>query len=708
MAEKRVSVRLGATGGNQVRGELRGVGEAGKQGMSTVDRETERANRRLAQFAKAAGAAAAAVAGAFVAAGGAMIRSGLQTIDAQAKLAASLQTTVQSVQVLSRAGDLAGVSLGEIEQATAQLTRRLSEVASGGGTQAARALDRLRLSGAQLQALPLDERLAAIQQALEENVPAAERAAVAADLFGQRAALAFTRIDTATLRQAAADIEDFGVGVSQLDAAQVERTNDAISRLGLVWTGLSNQLTVAAAPALEGVADALAAVARGLPAVIDGLQGVALGAAVLASTRLPALVAGLATATTGLRLLSGAATAARVALALLGGPLGIAVGLATAAAGAFVLMRDRGDDLDMTLYALRDSEAALNTAIRENVEAAPAAAQKVIERATALREQALAARDAARSELALVRARMERANDPFMFPDRVQDAVISAREAHLARAEQALAEANAAADRALRSVTGSVSEQMTEAVESVLRLEVGTDAVTEAVKRAGATVKVEVPEMREQFDALAPAVEAGASEMERGVERAMDAAGDAIARFAATGKADVKSLVSSVIADFARIQIRQSITGPLSAALSAAVGGALGGGGGGFSDGGFSARGLYHSGGLVGAPAATRVVPDAIFAGARRMHRGGMAGFLAPDEVPAILQRGERVLSRSQVARGEGASVLRVELSSDLRAEMLETQGAVAVDVVEGRLGRFARGPEFAASMQRARSRRAA
>jgi hypothetical protein len=44
------------------------------------------------------------------------------------------------------------------------------------------------------------------------------------------------------------------------------------------------------------------------------------------------------------------------------------------------------------------------------------------------------------------------------------------------------------------------------------------------------------------------------------------------------------------------------------------------------------------------------------FAGAPRLHAGGMVG-LRPDEVPAILQRGERVLSRREVAetqRGGG------------------------------------------------------
>ena len=52
------------------------------------------------------------------------------------------------------------------------------------------------------------------------------------------------------------------------------------------------------------------------------------------------------------------------------------------------------------------------------------------------------------------------------------------------------------------------------------------------------------------------------------------------------------------------------------------------------------------------------MVPAAAFAAAPRMHSGGTLGLrhtsgfagLRPDEVPAILQRGERVLSRRETA----------------------------------------------------------
>lgn len=320
MAEKRVSVRLVAEGGRQVRAELEGVGAAGARGFGRLSREMDMANARVAAFARRATLAAAAATAALAAAGVAMIRSGLQTVDAQAKMAQSLGTTVASLQVLERAGDLAGVSMGQVEQATVQLTRRLSQAAAGAGP-AVDALDRLYLSAEELQRLPLDARIAAIQEALGQFVPEAERAAVASQLFGDRAALVFTRIDTATLRQATEDVLAFGVVVSEADADQIERTNDAISRLGLIWRGLSNQLAVAAAPALEAVANAMAAIANrtgplgiAIKALFDNLGRLTTYAATFAGIMAGRWVAGMAAAALSVRGLATALVLLRGAL----------------------------------------------------------------------------------------------------------------------------------------------------------------------------------------------------------------------------------------------------------------------------------------------------------------------------------------------------------------------------------------------------------
>ena len=333
MAEKRVSVRLAVVGGREVRAELQGIGDAGEQGMRRLSREMDAANTRVAAFYRRLQIAAAAAAAAFAAGAAAMIRSGLQVVDAQAKLAQSLGTTVESIQVLERAGELAGVSMSGIEQATKDLTRRLSQAAAGTGPAVA-ALERLGLSASALLALPLDERVGRINQAIEDFVPAAERAAVAGQLFGEEGSIAISRIDTATLRQATQDVRDFGVVVSKQDADQIERTNDAISRLGLIWRGLSNQLAVAAAPALEAVADALAAISRttgplgqAIRLLFDNIGRLASIAAAFAAFMAGRWVAGMVVAAASVRGLATALVFLRGALIRTGiGALVVAAG----------------------------------------------------------------------------------------------------------------------------------------------------------------------------------------------------------------------------------------------------------------------------------------------------------------------------------------------------------------------------------------------
>ena len=64
---------------------------------------------------------------------------------------------------------------------------------------------------------------------------------------------------------------------------------------------------------------------------------------------------------------------------------------------------------------------------------------------------------------------------------------------------------------------------------------------------------------------------------------------------------------------------------------------------------------LLHAGGVVGEPVRQhRVVPLTLFHGAPRFHQGG--GFLTRTEFPAILELGERVLTRRQQA-AVGAAV---------------------------------------------------
>jgi len=713
MTEKRVSVRLAAVGGRQVRAELEGVGEAGARGFGRLSREMELANTRLAAFARRARIAAAAAAGALAAAATAMIRSGLSTVDAQAKLAASLDTTVESIQVLERAGDLAGVSMGQIEQATAQLTRRLSQAAAGAGP-ATEALRRLRLSAGELQALPLDQRIALIQDRLAEFVPEAERAAVASQLFGDRAALVFTLIDTATLRQATQDVRDFGVVVSDQDARQIERTNDAISRLGLIWRGLSNQLAVAAAPALEAVANAMAAVARttgplgiAIRTLFDNLGRLVSIGATFAALMAGRWVAGLAAAALSVRGLATALVILRGALIRTGiGALIVGAGelvyqfsrLVTGAGGfgnALELMgnvaRAVWDGIKTTMGSLVDDFRALRADIEGiwtrlmaflagkwadflgmigptfNAVADRIGADFQIDWFGAQSWASMLDHAASNAGTMAERFRQRAADTRSGAFDGVREAVTALVEAVRETGEETEGALDAAAAGARR-----VAEALDDVETSAGRAgAAGREAGTQTATGAEEAVTGWQAVTAALADYAARAREIGA-DIGQALVGAFGAAETAVADFVRKGKLDFRDLVTSMIADLARLAARRFILGPLAGLLS----GVLGGAGGMFAS-------VLHAGGMVGTSGPGRMVPALAFANAPRMHSGGWVG-LKPDEVPAILQRGERVLSRREAAgysgRG-GAPSVNVTIMTRDAESFRQSRTQVASDI---------------------------
>ena len=765
MAEKRVSVRLVAVGGRQVRAELEGIGDAGTRGFGRLSSEMELANTRLGSFARKAGIALAAMTVAAAAAGVAMVRSGLETIGAQADMAASLKTTVQSLQVLTWAGELAGVSMGEIEQATKKLTTRLSEAAAGSGS-AVGALQRLHLTAVELQALPLDQRIVAIQEALNRFVPEAERAAVASDLFGDKAALAFLRIDPATLREAAQDVRDFGVAVSATDAAQIARTGDALDRLRLIGQGLTNRLTVAVAPALEALANGLGAAARAsgplgiaITALFDNLGRLATYAATFAGIMAGRWVAGLAAAAlsvrrlaTGLVILRGALIRTGIGALIIGagelvfqfsrlvqgaGGFGAALGLLSDLARE--VWNRIGLGVDAVVASLTASWSGITATVAEAMQGALVAVVGFGNSATGVFQGAFDAMKAIWSALpsaigdfafqaangliggveAMLNGVVTRINTFIsglnaaldMLPDwatgeggiqigtldpvtlgRVDNPFAGAATAAGAAAADAFKAAmgktyletpdlglgtmaSDARDRAAAytEASGMLTDAATRPLASWQALQsamtaAGTDGAaaldaatvaadgTEAaldgagtaasgtgaaVKKAAAEAAVGWAQVTKSLADYAKGAMDWGKGLGETLTSAFTSAESAFRTFVTTGKFDFKSLVSSILADLATLAFKNAVLGPLANWLSEGLGGIF--------------APVKHAGGMVGAPGPGRMVPALAFAGAPRMHNGGWAG-LRPDEVPAILQRGERVLSRAEVAGGMGRS----------------------------------------------------
>jgi len=803
MAEKRVSVRLAAVGGKQVRGELEGVGDAGVKGFGRMSKEAEIANARLAAFSNRVKIAAAVAVAAAAAAGVAMVRSGIETIDAQANLAQSLGTTTRSIQVLTFAGDLAGVSMGEIEQASKKLTTRLSEAAGGTGT-AVDALQRLHLTATDLQALPLDERIAAIQDAMTRLIPPAERAAVASALFGDKAALAFSRIDSATLRQASQDITDFGVVVSDQDADQIRTAGDAIDRLGLEWLGLTNQLTVAVAPALETVANALADATRmggvfqtSISFLGDHIGEIASIAGAFATFFAGRFVIALGAAALGvsgfslsLTVLKGALIRTGIGALIVGagelvyqfsklvegaGGFGAALGLLSDLASE--VWNRIGLGVDAALASLQSSWSGITATVADAMQGALVAVVGFGNSSAGVFQGAFDAMKAIWSALpsaigdfafqaangliggveAMLNGVVTRINtfisglnaaldllpdwatgeggiqigtldpvtlgrvgNPFegaataagaaaadafraamgktylQTPDLGLGTMASdARDTAAAYTEAAgmLADAATRPLSSWQALQDAMTKAGTDGASALDAATVAADGTTDALNGAGTAASSAGAAGKAAADAAATGWAAVTAALADYATKARDIGADvgqtlvgafqsaeeAVANFVKTGKLSFSDLVTSILADLAKLATRQFILGPIANVLSGALG----------NVGGIVA-GVLHAGGMVGGAGPGRVVPAMAFAGAPRMHSGGFAG-LRPDEVPAILQKGERVLSRSETAGyGAGGNVtvnIQTRDAETFRQSRTQVASDIARAVSMGRRG---------------------
>jgi uncharacterized membrane protein YgcG len=394
---------------------------------SRLEAGLSRARRGITLFAGAAGAALGAVTAGLTAL---TVRS-MGTIDAQAKLARALGGTTAAVQAMDRAANRAGVGQGEFASAAAGLNRRLGEiiVTGSGAEDTFRALG---LTAQQLAGMDVDERFASIADAMRRAGMSSQQMAYHLRQLGVRQANVIQLLQQGgdDIRASRRAVEEFGVAVSEVDAAAIERANDAIADIGLVFTGIGNQLAVTIAPLLERMAVRFTdlakeggAVRTAIDRLVEGFGRLAevvtsdafIDAAVSALEGLMRFAGGAAEALVFLannfELAAGGAAALSIAMMGLGGPFGlIAVGVGAVVALA-VALNTRASPAARTMEQhLIDTEAAqreLNAALGVfSSTGAPAAAAAAVTVARRLEAEALAALSAAQAHRELQAARV--------------------------------------------------------------------------------------------------------------------------------------------------------------------------------------------------------------------------------------------------------------------------------------------------------------
>jgi lambda family phage tail tape measure protein len=709
MAERQTSVRLSVVGGGQVKAELASVGAEGQRsleritratepagrGLRAVDAVTSEARRSVERFAAQAGPAgtllrafgpAGLAAAAGIGAAVAALSAGVREFEQKERAFLRLE------QVIRATGNAAGITAKEIRDIARQLesSTLASDVdAMGAGAILAtfRAISgdefRRALRAAQDLAAVFgqDIRSAATQlgKALEDPIQgltalrrvgvsftAAQRETIAemvrmGDVAGAQRAILET-----LERQVGGAGEAEARGVSGAFHRATSATSDFLAKLAEV-TGAAG----ATQSALDGIAGAVDRLSRGLGVLNDEGD---VGQVVVRLNRR------LIEARDYLRRLEETS----------GDPLSIEIVKSTIA--------DLEARIDAVIERGRAEVAAMEAAEAGRRQAEiEARTEQGFERLRELRkeleglatpEEKIAAINARIAETIAQLERLRTENNTGAIDEAIAAAqeiarrqidAVAARDADRIRSE----------GKAIFESVRTAAEEYADTLANLNRLleagaisqEIYARAIARAREQLEAAERIERRRLlrssgdlfgaaRAFLDEYVERAGAAAGLIEQSFTRAFSAAEDAVAEFVRKGRIDFASLVSSMLADLARLSVRQAVLAPLASWL----GGLLGGGGN-------LLAGVFHDGGMAGAGGPARSVPAIAFAGAPRFHDGsGMLG-LRPDEVPAILQRGERVLSRRETRDWDRGRPVQVNIATPDIENFRRARTQIAADI---------------------------
>lgn len=344
---------------------------------SQLDRALDRAGRNIKGFAIAAAGAAVAAAGGLAV----LTRRGLESVDAMAKLSRSMDASINGLRAVQIAASEAGVSVADANTSMQMLSRELVR-AEEAGTPAAKALAAIGLQARDLRGLDADERIAKIADRMKEmRLSAGQASAVLRDLGVRSREMSLLLIQGGDAIRGARDaVRDFGLEISQEQAAAIESANDAIARMGLVFDGLKQKLAVEVAPVLQDLADRFNALAK--TSLRDAVDRVATAFGNLADVILrPEFIDGVAAAFEGLanftagaaevfvtasqnvELLTTAFAGLSIAVAAAGGPLTLVAGLLGGALVGLSTIRRRAREASQGTDEASKSQRALNTVL---------------------------------------------------------------------------------------------------------------------------------------------------------------------------------------------------------------------------------------------------------------------------------------------------------------------------------------------------------
>ena len=159
-------------------------------------------------------------------------------------------------------------------------------------------------------------------------------------------------------------------------------------------------------------------------------------------------------------------------------------------------------------------------------------------------------------------------------------------------------------------------------------------------------MKVYAVELREDMQDSNLYISEKFAQAARSIENSMAGAFESMITEGASWRDAMNQFFSDVARAFARMAAEMAARQIMASIMGSAMGGVMGGGyypnySTTYSNAGVAPAITPHEGGIVGEITARRNVPISTFIGASRLHRG-----LGPNEFPAILERGEKVIPK--------------------------------------------------------------
>jgi len=194
--------------------------------------------------------------GALVGVGGfvALARAGLKSIDNIGKLSRTLGLTTEQLGTLQHMANLGGTSLDTFARSVRNLNKGALDFTVKGTGEAKDAFERLGISVEDVNAASGDQitLMGLVADKLAPMKNGVEKTALAMKLFGSRSIEILPALEqgSAGIEAMREEAEKLGLILGKKAVAEVEEANDAMARLGSVFTALRNKIVVGLAPAI--------------------------------------------------------------------------------------------------------------------------------------------------------------------------------------------------------------------------------------------------------------------------------------------------------------------------------------------------------------------------------------------------------------------------------------------------------------------------